>query len=181
MTELDHDANLLGALALAVSDRTSAAMADAVGLSETAATALSALHHFLDLPTIDRLGRTLGLTSSGTVRLVDKLAQAGYVQRKQGDDGRSTQIMLTAAGADAAQRVAAARAQVLNTLVRKLSDQQRAALDDLAGTLLVGMMFAPGPLEWNCRQCDTVTCQDTASGCPVRNELMARHSRPATD
>src|ERR1700743_1477195 len=93
---LDHDANLVGALALAVSDRTGAAMAEAAGVSETAATALSALHHFLERPSVDQLRRVLGLTSSGTVRLVDSLAKAGYVRRRPGPDARSTDITLTA-------------------------------------------------------------------------------------
>ena len=184
MTGLDHDANLLGALALAVSDRTSAAMADAAGLSETAATALSALHHFLDRPTIDRLRQVLGLTSSGTVRLVDRLAAAGYVRRRAGTDARSTEITLTTSGRAAAKRVAAARAGVLNALVGNLSAAQRAAFDELAGTLLVSMMRPPGAIKWNCRQCDTVMCRGQAGGCPVGNEAMARYGhliKPETE
>jgi hypothetical protein len=67
-------ANVLGALALAVSDR----MADGVTAeaegSHSRATALSALHHFLDDPSIDRVREVLGLTHSGTVRVLDELA-----------------------------------------------------------------------------------------------------------
>ena len=39
--------------------------------------ALSALHHFLDAPSVDLLRQVLGLTSSGPVRLLDRLHAAG--------------------------------------------------------------------------------------------------------
>jgi DNA-binding MarR family transcriptional regulator len=99
----DRGANLLGALSLALSDRISDAISAAAERSarpgsETAGAALSALHHFLDGPTIDRLCTVLGLTSSGTVRLVDRLETAGYVERGRGDDGRTTIVALTEAG-----------------------------------------------------------------------------------
>src|SRR5918996_673413 len=108
MSDLAGDANVLGALALVVTDRTSDAIAEAAGQSVTGAAALSALHHFLDRPTIDRLRQVLGLTPSGTVRLVDRLAEAGYVVRGPGSDGRSRTVTLTAEGRRAAERVAQA-------------------------------------------------------------------------
>lgn len=176
MTQLDHDANLVGALALAVTDRTSAAMAEAAGVSESAATALSALHHFLDRPSVDRLRQVLGLTSSGTVRLVDSLAKAGYVRRRSGDDARSTALTLTASGRAAAKRVAAARAEVLNGVLAPLSQPERAVLEDVLGKVLVGLMRPPGATRWNCRQCDTITCRGMSQdGCPVGNEARRRY------
>ena len=51
----ERSANLLGALSLALSDRMSHAVAAAAGQSQTAAAALSALHHFLDAPSVDLL------------------------------------------------------------------------------------------------------------------------------
>ena len=73
MTRPDSDANLLGALALVITDRTSGAIAAAAGQSVSAAAALSALHHFLDRPSIDRLRLVLGLTPSGVSRAVARL------------------------------------------------------------------------------------------------------------
>ena len=172
--DLTHEANLVGSLALALSDRTGAAMASACGLSASAATALSALHHFLDRPSIDRLRQVLGLTSSGTVRLVDTLVSAGYVRRRAGADARSTALTLTAAGRAAAKRVVAARAAVLTSALGPLSESERAALDALVGKILVGLMRPPGATRWNCRQCDTGVCRSTGSGCPVRNAAQAR-------
>ena len=72
MTALDRQANLLGALALVITDQSAQAVAAAAGQSVSAAAALSALHHFLDRPTLDQLHKVLGLTPSGAVRLVDR-------------------------------------------------------------------------------------------------------------
>jgi DNA-binding MarR family transcriptional regulator len=173
---LEHDANLVGSLALALTDRTSAAMAAASGLSESQATALSALHHFLDRPSIDTLRQVLGLTSSGTVRLVDKLVDAGYVRRRAGTDARSTAITLTAAGRAAAKRVVAARAAVLADALAPLSHDDRTILAGLVGRVLVGLMRPPGATRWGCRQCDTGTCRGaTGDRCPVGNAARARY------
>ena len=92
---MDHTGNVLGALALAVADRTADAVGGAAGQSASAATALSALHHFLDDPSVDRLRQVLGLTASGTVRLIDRLEQANLVTRGPGTDGRSVSVRLT--------------------------------------------------------------------------------------
>src|SRR5260370_23540891 len=117
----DRTANVLGALALVISDRIDDAVSDAAGHSQTAATALSALYHFIDRPTVDRLGQVLGLTHSGTVRLVDRLEDDGWVVRGRGADGRSVAISLTARGRRAAALVAAARAAVLSEVTAVLT------------------------------------------------------------
>jgi DNA-binding MarR family transcriptional regulator len=169
--QFDRDANLVGALALAVGDRTGTAMAAAASLSETAATALSALHHFLDRPSVEELRQVLGLTSSGTVRLVDSLVAAGYVRRRPGRDARSTAITLTASGRAAAKRVAAARAAVLADLLAPLTADERAALAGAAGKVLAGL---PRTTRWNCRQCDTGVCRAAGPDCPVGDEGRRR-------
>jgi DNA-binding MarR family transcriptional regulator len=83
----DRSANLFGAMSLVVADQTSDAVAEAAGRSQSAAAALSALLHFLDRPSVDLLRQVLGLTSSGTVRLLDRLAESGYIERGPGPDG----------------------------------------------------------------------------------------------
>ena len=133
---LDRAGNLLGVLALSVSDRTSDAVGDAAGQSQTAAVALSALHHFLDDPSIDLLRRVLGLTPSGTVRLVDRLEEAGYVERRPGRDGREVSLRLTGAGRKAAQRVTSARGEVLDSALSALSTSERKQFEDLLTRVL---------------------------------------------
>ncbi len=167
---------MFGALALVVTDQANDAIADAAGRSESAAAALSALLHFLDRPSVDRLRQVLGLTSSGTVRLIDRLAESGYVRRIQGQDGRSTAIVLTAAGRAAAGRVSRARADLLQGALAVLTEQERATFEDLAGKMLVGMMRGPGATRWICRLCDTGACRGAPGGCPVGNAAIQRYA-----
>jgi DNA-binding MarR family transcriptional regulator len=176
---LDRTGNLLGALSLVVSDRTADALTEAAGHGETAAAALSALHQFLDRPSIDLLRQVLGLTSSGTVRLVDRLEAAGYVRRRPGADGRSTVVSLTPAGRRAARRVAAARAAVLEGALAALSPAERRTLDGLASKLLVGLMRGPGAVRWMCRLCDLGACGREQGHCPVANAAGDRYPEGA--
>jgi len=171
----ERGANLLGALSLAVSDRMSEAVAAAAGQSQTAAAALSALHHFLDAPSVDLLRQVLGLTSSGTVRLLDRLQASGYVTRGAGRDGRSTAVALTPVGREAAERVSAARARLLEDTLAPLSDAERATFEQLVSKLLVGLMREPGAVRWTCRLCDTGTCRAEPGDCPLRIEARRRY------
>jgi DNA-binding MarR family transcriptional regulator len=177
----DGGANLLGALSLALSDRISDAISAAAAQSErpgseTAAEALSALHHFLERPSIDRLRTVLGLTSSGTVRLVDRLERAGYVERGPGQDGRTTIVTLTAEGARVAQRVSDAREAVLADALEALTPTERTALEALTGPLLVGLMRGPGATRWSCRLCNTGICGVRTRGCPVSRAAYERYA-----
>ena len=173
---LDRTGNLLGALSLAVTDRTSAAAGGALGQSESAAVALSALYHFLDDPSVDLLRQVLGLTPSGTVRLVDRLEEAGYVARRPGRDGRSVSLRLTASGRRAAARVSAARAEVLENALSGLGAAERRALDDVISRVLVGLIRGPGATRWMCRMCDTTACGREEGGCPVANAARERYA-----
>jgi DNA-binding MarR family transcriptional regulator len=181
-SEFDRGANLLGALSLALSDRMSDAISAAAEQSErpgseTAAEALSALHHFLDGPTIDRLRTVLGLTSSGTVRLVDRLVQAGYVERRRGGDGRTTTVCLTDAGNRAAKSVSDAREAVLVDALSALTASQRETLETLTGTILVDLIREPGATRWNCRLCNTGVCGVRTLECPVSRAAHERFSQ----
>lgn len=172
---LDRTGNLLGALSLAVTDRMSAAAGRAADQSDSAAVALSALHHFLDDPPVDLLRRVLGLTPSGTVRLVDRLQDAGYVTRRPGRDGRSVSLRLTASGRRAAQRVSAARAEVLRDALSGLAPGEREVLDGLVSRVLVGLIRGPGATRWMCRRCDTAACGREDGRCPVANAARERY------
>jgi DNA-binding MarR family transcriptional regulator len=177
---LDRAANLAGALALLLADQMADAQAVAAGRSDSAPAALSAMLHFLDGPTVDRLRQVLGLTSSGTVRLVDRLQESGYVERGRGGDGRSTSVSLTEPGRDAAERVSLARAAVLDRALAVLTPAERAAFEQLAGKVLVGLMRGPGATRWICRLCDTGVCRGAEGGCPVSNQARERyHAGPA--
>lgn len=169
------EANVLGALAAAVADRTAAAVAAAAGHSLSAATALSALQHFLERPTLDDLRRVLGLTHSGAVRLVDRLTADGLVQRGPGSDARSRSVVLTEAGRAAAARVTEARAAALDELVGHLSADERRVLHGLLGRLMGGVVQAKDGGAWICRLCDLEACGRPAGHCPAANAAAAKY------
>jgi DNA-binding MarR family transcriptional regulator len=173
--ELDRAANLLGALSLSIADRTADAVGDAAGQSESAAIALSALYHFLDDPPIDLLRRVLGLTASGTVRLVDRLEKAGHVNRRPGRDGRSVALALTASGRRAAARVTAARGQVLASALSDLPAEERQAFERTLSRILPGLIHGPGGVRWMCRLCDMNACGRAEGQCPVARAAQERY------
>ena len=158
-----------------MSDRTADAVGGAAGQSASAATALSALHQFLDDPPIDRLRQVLGLTASGTVRLVDRLEEAGLVTRGPGTDGRSVSVRLTAAGRRAAKRVSAARGAILDDAVSRLDAAEREQLDRILSHVLAGLIRGPGATRWMCRLCDMSACGRDEGRCPVANAARERY------
>ena len=173
--DLDQTGNLLGALSLMIADQMADAMGEAGGRPESAAAALSALLHFLDRPSVDLLRQVLGLTSSGTVRLLDKMVESGYAERGPGADRRSTTVTLTGAGRAAANRVSAARTGVLHGALAGLTAAERDVLRQVMGKVLVGLMREPGAVRWMCRLCDIGACRGAAGGCPVGNAARERY------
>ena len=176
--QLDRAGNLLGALSLSIADRTADAVGQAAGQSESAAIALSALYHFLDQPSMDMLRRVLGLTPSGTVRLVDRLEQAGHVARRPGRDGRSVSLALTASGRRAAARVTAARGEVLGGALADLSPAERDAFERTLARVLPGLIRGPGAVRWMCRLCDMKACGRDEGRCPVAQAARDRYGPP---
>ena len=167
MTEsYSRTANLLGALALAVCDRirdVTEQQADGLARSEPAA--LVSLAHYPGQP-VGAVGRTLGLTHSGAVRLADRLETAGLVRRTSAGPGRTLALHLTAAGQLAAEQVLTRRQAAVGQLVRQLDPGEAAALERLAGHLLATITTDRDSARRLCRLCDEPLCT-TAAGCPV--------------
>ena len=175
---MSREANVLGALALVLTDQMSDAAARAAGQSASAAAALSALHQFLDRPTIDRLRQVLGLTPSGAVRLVDRLAEAGLVTRGAGVDGRSRSVTLTARGRRVAARVEAARHGVLAGALAELSPAQRADFGVLLDRVISAVVAQKDGGAWICRLCDLTACERAEGRCPAANAAAVRYGGP---
>ena len=170
----DRAGNVLGALALAVTNRVDDASSAAAGRSTSSAVGLSALHFFLEGATVARIGQVIGLTSSGAVRLIDRLATDGYVRRGGGEDGRETSVRLTVMGRRAAGRVAAARAEVLTDALAVLSPEERETFEALTSKVLVALIRPAGASRWICRFCDTDTCGLETAECPVTRSAQAQ-------
>lgn len=167
---------LLAVLALGINDRIRHAENMAAGHGAAAPAALVALHEFLGGATMDQLRQVVGLTPSGAVRLVDKLAQAGLMRRGPGPDGRSVAVTLTRRGTAAAERVLTARRKAAETVLAGLGPDELESLTPLLERLLQeltrsrlaergsGRIPAGG---WLCRLCDFTACHRREGGCPV--------------
>lgn len=167
MTEsYSRAANLLGALALAVSDGIRQATEQhADGLARSEPAALVTLAHYPGQP-IGALGRTLGLTHSGAVRLADRLEAGGLLYRTSSGPGRTVSLHLTPSGQLAAMRVLTRRQAAVGQLVSRLDAGEIAALERLAGRLLAGLTTDRASARRLCRLCDEPLCAADA-GCPV--------------
>ncbi len=174
--------NLLGALSLVVADRMHAAVGSVAALGPSAPVALAALHEFLDGGTVTQLSSVLGLTHSGTVRLVDRLAAEGLVERAGAPDGRTVSVVLTRTGRVTAGRVLAARQAALAATMSSLSADDVDHLSALLDTMLTTLTLAraeeravgtDGAQPWLCRLCDLVACGRSGGHCPVDNAVSA--------
>lgn len=159
-------ANLLGGLALAVSDRIRLAterQADRLAGAEPAA--LVTLAHYPG-QSVTALGRTLGLTHSGAVRVADRLEVDGLVRRTSRGPGRTLALYLTQAGRHAAGQVLARRRAAVEELITDLDAAEVAELEQLAGRLLAAATTDRASARRLCRLCDEPLCAD-GPGCPV--------------
>jgi DNA-binding MarR family transcriptional regulator len=168
--------NLLGALALVVTEQAWDEIAAACGQAGSDAAALSALHQFLDHPTLDRLRHVLGLTPSGAVRLVDRLAAAGLVVRGPGGDGRSRSVTLTAKGRRTAARIAGARLAYLSGLLTSLSAEESRVLSSVISKIMSEVVNAKDGGAWICRLCDLPACGRAECRCPTANAAALKYA-----
>jgi DNA-binding MarR family transcriptional regulator len=161
---VDRTANLLGALALLLTDALTDATQDAAGRSGAAAAALAVLGQEPGLG-IEALRLPLGLTHSATVRLVDAMESDGRARRGRGPDARSVSVTLTEPGQARARAVLDGRAAVLDRALAPLTPAERDTLTTLLERLL-GTLTADRPhAERVCRLCDYARCPQ--SDCPV--------------
>jgi len=178
---VDHtsarQANLLGTLSIAVTNRVEAAVAPGSASGPSGPAALTALEGYLGGEPIDALARVLDLTHSGAVRLVDRLAAAGLVERRRGGDGRSVAVTLTPAGRRAAAEVRAARERALVETLAVLSAEDRRALTALHEKLLAGLTTGRASARRMCRLCDAEACGHERGTCPVTRAASAPAGR----
>jgi MarR family transcriptional repressor of emrRAB len=169
--------NAFGALSLAVADRMQEATASVAGHGASGPAALVALDGVAGGGSIDALRRLLGITHSGTVRLVDRLVAAGLVERRVGADARSVAIHLTPRGRRTARRVLAAREAALEQVLSALSPAQREQLKPLLSVMLQGFDATPDTARRLCRLCDAERCGHGRGTCPVALDSNARLER----
>jgi DNA-binding MarR family transcriptional regulator len=161
---MSRDANLLGALALAVTDELQQAAASAADLTSTQAGALNILAQSPGR-TIRELSDVLELSHPGTVRLIDRLQDDGLVERRSGTDARSVALHVTPAGRRVWNRQRHAREARLEEIVSGLPRASRAAFRSTAELVLAALSTDELRAETICRLCDQSQCPQHR--CPV--------------
>jgi MarR family transcriptional regulator, negative regulator of the multidrug operon emrRAB len=172
----DRLENLLGALALAVSDSLSSAVETAAGHPGAMAAGLAVLAQEPGLG-IEQLRRQLARTQSATVRVVDQLVAEGRAERRAGRDHRSISVVLTDQGTAAAARVLDARTTVLHEALAVLDAGERTALSAVLEKVLAAVTTDRAHAEQICRLCDLGACP--LSACPVEHAAGVE-PRPGT-
>ena len=174
--------NLLGALTLGLADGMRGAIEEASAETGAAPSALVVLHDLLRGGSVDGLRRSVALTHSGGVRLVDRLAGEGYLERRPGRDARSLSLVLTPAGKRVARRVRDARARTLRRTLQGLSAEERATLTTLIEKMIGAVVSdrlderaAGGEPAggWLCRLCDPAACGRGTGTCPAATTAQA--------
>ncbi len=180
-------ANLLATAAIGLTDQISAQTADMAQLDGKAPDALVAMLDFSPRGSVHRLSQIVGLTHSGAVRLVDRLVDAGFVQRAPGPDGRSVAVSLTREGRRLARRVRERRlaesARVLDGLADRQRDELLAACELIVASLTrrrldqrsAGDAPPGGAL---CRLCDFSACGRPEGLCPAADPELHAAARP---
>jgi DNA-binding MarR family transcriptional regulator len=156
--------NLLGALGVALTDDLVTAVAGETGLGLNEAACLNVVGHN-DGCSVRYVSNTLGITHPGAVRVVDRLALDGLVERTTGPDRRTVALRLTPAGRLRWEQQRAARGRRLDAVVDQLTRAQRAAALSAIETLLATLTTSALQAERVCRFCDESACPQHQ--CPV--------------
>ena len=176
MSADERTANLLGALAVVLGDRVEAAVRDVGGLSAREAAALISLRNYAEREPLSIVERALGLSQPGAVRLADRLARRGLVQRRrERPDRREVRLSLTREGRAAADAALRERTGALEGLLGSLGHAGRRALEPLLEELLAAATASRADARTTCRLCDAVACGHPAR-CPVTRAADAATS-----
>ena len=157
--------NLLGALSLALMDRVNQAVRARTGLHDSSIFALVLLSQADASLTIDALAKLLCVAHSSAVRLVERLADDGYVERRQGSDKRTVVLALTRAGRSVVRTALASREAVIGDITKCLPESVRNVMTDACERLLTEMSGDRNTAARNCRLCDEKACD--LERCPV--------------
>jgi DNA-binding MarR family transcriptional regulator len=171
-------ANVLGALALAIADQFEQASAIDAGTptrGDSGAAALSALDQFLDGPSVSRVRDVLGLTHSGAVRLLDRLASSGLIAREPGPDGRTRSVRLTPRGRRTARRAAERRGEYLGGVLEGLTAAEVTELHRLLSRVMDRVVDHKDGGAWICRRCDLGACGRAQGRCPAANAARRKY------
>ncbi|NNN10145.1 MAG: winged helix-turn-helix transcriptional regulator [Acidimicrobiaceae bacterium] len=161
--------NIVGALAIALHDQIMGAVEKGTDFSASASAALVNLLAFPN-ETIDTLSGPIGLTGSGTVRLVDRLVAAELVERRVSDrDRRSVELVLTNKGRKVAQRALNGRRAAIAKALSVLTQDEKNSFSRAAEKVLAALTGDRHRADLICRLCDYQFCPQEI--CPVEQAV----------
>ena len=162
--------NVFGAFALMVSDEIIQASSSQAPQAGPTASALALLAHMPGL-SIRMLSVGVGLSHAGTVRLVDRLATEGLIERRDhSSDGRTRSLYLTEAGKTVSDDVLNSRDQIIAEGLAVLTHEEMKILGQLSARVLRVRLES---LEHSYRIC-RLCCHEGCTDCPVDAELLDR-------
>lgn len=158
----DRTTNLLGAAALALTDRIGAQMRDVLDRSGETGAAIVVLGYAPGL-SLEVLRQVLALSHPGTVRLIDRLEDDGLVERRKALDGRAVALHLTPAGLKLRAELMDRRVETLEAALSGLTMDERHDLGRLLAKVLTNLPETEMAKHRICRLCAVRLCSD----CPI--------------
>lgn len=168
---IDRTANLLGTLALEVAGRIEDTARSILNHAGETPAALVVIGYGLG-PSNEELRRVLGLSHSGSVRLIDRLVADGFVERREGRDKRAIALYLTEHGYARREELLKGRLAAIRSILLPLSDSDQATLATLLHKILSSMETTDLQRCSLCRLCDDSVCID----CPIPADFKREES-----
>ena len=162
ITIMDRTTNLLGALALGLTDRIQASLKQVLDRSGESAAAIIVLGYAPGL-SVETLRQVLERSHPGTVRLIDRLERDGLVERREARDGRAVALHLTRKGTKTRESLMAQRLDTLEQALQGLTGEERKVLGELLAKVLTNLPHSEMSKHNICRLCSVPTCD----ACPI--------------
>ncbi len=164
-------ANLLGAFLTGMHDHLSRRLEQESEISGDGPAALVAIA-YNEGRTVEFLRKTLSLSHSWTVRVVEKLAKAGLVNKKAAADKRAVALFLTEQGKRKAQGIVRARRRCLDEVLGALQLKDQRMLMPMLESMLALMTGDEDSAEAICKLCEVDVCPQNR--CPVALAVKPR-------
>lgn len=158
----NRTANLLGVVGLAVANRIEDTAREILKHAGETPAALVVIGYDLG-PSNDQLRRVLGLSHSGTVRLVDRLVADGLIERRQGQDKREIALYVSKRGRALREKILKERLAAIRPFLSPLTREEQGTLDALLHKMLASMDTTDLERKSLCRLCDDRVCNN----CPI--------------
>jgi DNA-binding MarR family transcriptional regulator len=164
--------NLLGALLTGLHDHLSKRLEQDSQLPGDGPAALVAIAYNEGRP-VEFLRRTLGLSHSWTVRLVEKLELAGLLVKKAGADKRAVALFVTDQGRRKVQGIVRARRRCLDEVLAALPVKDQKQLMPMLERMLAAITGDDDSAEAICKLCEVDVCPQNR--CPVTLAVKPGH------